>query len=1259
MRKLSTFLSILLLFTLHIASAQITVNTTTNTLDELVNDVLINSTCANATNVMTPNNSEVGGNTFRSYGYFNRGTSNFPFEEGVVLTTSDINQIPGPNDSDLSLGGTAWTGDADIAALLQIPVGQTFNATVIEFEFTPTTDRLSFRYLLASEEYTQNFPCSFADGFAFILSGPGIPTTNNYNHDADPATPDISVDLGGQNIALVPGTNIPVSITNIHNLTTCGAGQLGSVALPEFFDAVLSGTGATDFNGQTVVLTAESDVTPNATYTIKLVIAENTDASFDSGIFIEAGSFNIGGSLGADRVLATQTAGCTGETIVLDPMVTEPTATYKWFKDAVELTGETGTTLSVTDAGLYSVEVIIPGGCDINDEITIEFAENPAIAATPADILQCDDDNDGLWNFDFTVLDATILGTQSDADFNVSYHASQADADTNTAPLANPYTNQIAYTQETIFVRLENATASNCFVTTSFIIDVFDQPTANAVANYELCDDDTDGDATNGFVVFDLNTIDNQVLGTQTAAQFNITYHANQTDADGDMNPLATSYTNTTAGGNPVVARIENVDNPDCFSTITFNTVVNQLPMIAANPDNILQCDDDNDGFWNFDFTTLNGSILGTQTAANFTISYHTSQADADANNAPLTFPYTNQIAYGLETIYVRIENNTANDCFDTTSFDIDVFDQPTANIVANYELCDDATDGDDTNGFTTFNFSTLDIQVLGVQDMMQFNVSYYANQADANDSMNILPTNYVNTTAGGNQIIARIENVDNPNCFDTIEINVVVNPLPVITTPVSLRQCDDDTDGFTNFNLTEANVLLSADSANETFTYYTNLVDATANTNAIADPTVYNSANNGQVFVRVETVNGCSRIGEINLEVATTQIPSTFQLSYELCDTDLVDNDYRNGITTFDFSDANAQITALFPAGQNLTITYYENIADALAELNAIADISNHRNDASPNVQTIVVRVDSDDINACLGFGEHITLTVNPLPDQNTITDYIACSDIANQFTFDLTTKDAEAINGQANVTVTYHESQAEAIANTGAITSPYTTFSRTIFVRAENTITGCVSTDMDFELIINENPVAIMPTPLQLCDETPFDGFFPIDLSVKNDEIVGTQTGMAIKYYVSQADADSDTNELAIPYTNISNPQTIYARVENNITGCFATTNFTVTINETPNANSLTPLEYCDTDNDGFGIFDIRSTESQVTGGAVSGVTVSYHETSENAENGVSPLPDTYSNINPYNQTIYVRVENGCFNVVPLVLIVHDSPE
>ena len=97
----------------------------------------------------------------------------------------------------------------------------------------------------------------------------------------------------------------------------------------------------------------------------------------------------------------------------------------------------------------------------------------------------------------------------------------------------------------------------------------------------------------------------------------------------------------------------------------------------------------------------------------------------------------------------------------------------------------------------------------------------------------------------------------------------------------------------------------------------------------------------------------------------------------------DTANNDDNDGITSFDFSSVTDEVRAEFPVSQQLTITYYRNLADGLAELNAIADPSNYRNIGYPVTQQIYIRVDSDLDNDCLGFGPFITLTVEPVTAQ------------------------------------------------------------------------------------------------------------------------------------------------------------------------------------------------------------------------------------------------------------------------------------
>ena len=91
-------------------------------------------------------------------------------------------------------------------------------------------------------------------------------------------------------------------------------------------------TSAINLNGQTVQLTALGDVTPGNTYTIKLVVADESDTAYDIAVFLEAGSFNIGNvDLGIDLTAANGNARCEGETFTIAPdLSVPPGTTYEW-----------------------------------------------------------------------------------------------------------------------------------------------------------------------------------------------------------------------------------------------------------------------------------------------------------------------------------------------------------------------------------------------------------------------------------------------------------------------------------------------------------------------------------------------------------------------------------------------------------------------------------------------------------------------------------------------------------------------------------------------------------------------------------------------------------------------------------------------------------------------------------------------------------------------------------------------------------------
>lgn len=219
-------------------------------------------------------------------GSFDASASNILIGQGMMLASGNIDVAVGPNDGGgTSIGGGNFgTNDPDLDLL------STFNtndAAVLEFDFISQGDSVSFNYTFASEEYNEYVCGSVNDAFGFFLSGPGI--SGPYENDAI-------------NLAIIPGTDIPVTINTVN------LGVSGSAGTPsnceqvsedwdqntEFYidNATNTDPNSTEMDGFTVVLQAAAQVQCGEQYHIKIAIADAGDTAFDSCVFLEGGSFS-------------------------------------------------------------------------------------------------------------------------------------------------------------------------------------------------------------------------------------------------------------------------------------------------------------------------------------------------------------------------------------------------------------------------------------------------------------------------------------------------------------------------------------------------------------------------------------------------------------------------------------------------------------------------------------------------------------------------------------------------------------------------------------------------------------------------------------------------------------------------------------------------------------------------------------------------------------------------------------------------------
>ena len=349
------------------------ISTTTSlfTVEELVTDVLIDSQCNQAFNITSSTGSDFG--STNGIGYFEANGSSWPFENGLIMTSGDVANAPGPESGVLLDGTYAWPGDGDLEAFIPgLNAGDTNNASIIEFEFVPVSNSMSFDFIFAAEEYG-TFQCTFTDAFAFLLTDSAGNTTN---------------------LAIVPGTDDPISVLTVRDDQYNGACEsvneewfanyYGPGGLPPL-------TSPTNFIGHTEVMTASATVIPNEVYTIKLVVADDGDTIYDSAVFIDGGSFDIGQlDLGEDILVSSGNALCEGQEIVLDAGALPNNSTIEWFMDGTLMEGETGVTLTVTETAFYSAIITVDNtDCSYGDDILVEFFQSPVISTVEDAIIKC------------------------------------------------------------------------------------------------------------------------------------------------------------------------------------------------------------------------------------------------------------------------------------------------------------------------------------------------------------------------------------------------------------------------------------------------------------------------------------------------------------------------------------------------------------------------------------------------------------------------------------------------------------------------------------------------------------------------------------------------------------------------------------------------------------------------------------------------------------------------------------------------------
>jgi gliding motility-associated-like protein len=291
-------------------------------------------------------------------------------------------------------------------------------------------------------------------------------------------------------------------------------------------------------------------------------------------VFLGAGSFQLSTDLGPNRLLSTQNGLCENETLVLDASQIN-SASFKWFKDGIELTTETNATYTVTEGGIYNVEVELLNNCISYGEVIIEYANNPV--AIDSILVECDQNQDGFTLYNLYDVENSV--TNNDTSIVITnFFLTENDAFLDSNSIVDPHNFENTIPFQTVYARVENQ--ARCFD----IAEVELQISNNVLIIPTL--DACDGDNIDGFANFDLNQVIDAIQ-TQIPVGASVSFYETENDAFQEVNPLSVIYQNIIPDNQTIFIKVEN--NNQCFSISAVDLEVLYTPTLSED-EQIIYC---------------------------------------------------------------------------------------------------------------------------------------------------------------------------------------------------------------------------------------------------------------------------------------------------------------------------------------------------------------------------------------------------------------------------------------------------------------------------------------------------------------------------------------------------------------------------------------------------------------------------------------------------------------------------------------------
>lgn len=530
-------------------------------IEYLVEEVLVNADCDLVSNVNYQNgDGSARTQQYNTIGYFNKQNSVFPFDEGIVLSTNEIEYVGRPYlgyDEFRGNNDERWIGDRDINDAIYNAGGgpkPIKRVTQLEFDFISIKDSIHFEYLFASNSYHRacGDVCNVGAMFAAWL----VDTTTGE----------------GRNLAKVPEVDMPISINTVRDVSKSGAGCRS--VNPEWYwkhyenDQDSPIEAPVDFVGFTKPMKSETvAVVIGRKYHIKLAVIDFCPTpGHSSAVFFNSGSFNLGQlDLGVDLLVETNNALCHDESRWIESGLSATEFDIQWYKDDVAIAGATTPNYEVVETGTYKVVGEFDGiDCEVEGSIRVEiFPAISAVVIAPNTLEICRQFLAPL-TVDLTSVEKDMLVDVDPSHYEVNYYTSEKDAEEGENPIENPLAFQIEVEGRDvpIFIHIEDL-RTGC-------TEIFPW-TLKAVAGTKP-----------------VARADDKFCGSYTLPELDVDqYYYSQSRASGFSYEVGEVL--TAVGEHQIFVLQDNGGN--CFEEVSYKVTITEPVFAAVFDDQVLECE--------------------------------------------------------------------------------------------------------------------------------------------------------------------------------------------------------------------------------------------------------------------------------------------------------------------------------------------------------------------------------------------------------------------------------------------------------------------------------------------------------------------------------------------------------------------------------------------------------------------------------------------------------------------------------------------